>query len=484
MFLEEIFVPGLNAYSYVIGCEEANECVVIDPFKKAEAYLAIAKKRYCTITHIILTHTPLHHATGALELKEQLDSKPEICCSGMITEDRIPDYADKLISDGDTLQVCNLILKALHTPGISAENLSFIVYDRSRNINEPYLMFTGNFLCTEDIGEPDIYHEDERELLYDQLYRTIFERLAPLPDYIELKRPQQKIDLCNHNPVPHPSTTLGYQRKTNPLFQKREKEIWITALKNDKNRIPYQCKAIYRNNLSGDALTKKTAKSINALTLEQAVELMDEGVVAVDLRSTENYAKGHLKKAVHIPFCKLMPTFALWSLNPSDRFILIAENEDLAYEALKEFSIVGYDTVIGFIPGDMAKWKQENIELSELETVTVDDLAELLEKNHNKVVILDVRSDTEWRKGHIPGAVHYQLQNITSDLLNEVSPDQNIYLVCNEGIRSAVMASKLQSYGFAHVKNTMGGMSEWEKRHHPLEEGENPGLDIQPFFVN
>ena len=80
--------------------------------------------------------------------------------------------------------------------------------------------------------------------------------------------------------------------------------------------------------------------------------------------------------------------------------------------------------------------------------------------NDETPLIIDVRSNSEWRAGHLATAVHLPLRNISRDIHQIVDDkQQKIYLYCRSGNRSGKAVKILQSLGYSDVINA-GGMAE------------------------
>ncbi|HSG14834.1 MAG TPA: rhodanese-like domain-containing protein, partial [Anaerolineae bacterium] len=86
-----------------------------------------------------------------------------------------------------------------------------------------------------------------------------------------------------------------------------------------------------------------------------------------------------------------------------------------------------------------------------------------------RAVILDVRNQTEWDEGHIPGAQHVMLGYL-AERAAEIAPDRRIVVQCQTGARSAIGASLLQAQGFPDVVNLMGGIRDWQLAGLPVEK--------------
>lgn len=84
-------------------------------------------------------------------------------------------------------------------------------------------------------------------------------------------------------------------------------------------------------------------------------------------------------------------------------------------------------------------------------------------------VFVDVREAEEWGEGHIPGALHIPLGEL-SKRLSEVPSNTDLILVCRSGGRSAVATEFLLDNGYARAANLAGGMLAWEEAGHPVEQ--------------
>ncbi len=93
-----------------------------------------------------------------------------------------------------------------------------------------------------------------------------------------------------------------------------------------------------------------------------------------------------------------------------------------------------------------------------------------LEKGE-KLLLIDVREDNEWDRGHIKGARHLGRGIIERDIVKEI-PDKNaeIVLYCGGGFRSALSADNLQKMGYANVWSMDGGWRGWLDAGGPTEK--------------
>ena len=100
--------------------------------------------------------------------------------------------------------------------------------------------------------------------------------------------------------------------------------------------------------------------------------------------------------------------------------------------------------------------------------LSVDEVKEKLDKRE-KFLLIDVREESEWAKGHLPGAIHVGKGIIERDIEERV-PDVNTPLVlyCGGGFRSALAADNLQKMGYTNVLSMDGGVRGWREKGFPL----------------
>lgn len=105
---------------------------------------------------------------------------------------------------------------------------------------------------------------------------------------------------------------------------------------------------------------------------------------------------------------------------------------------------------------------------SRIQEIEVDEVKKLLTSD-DRVIILDVREDSEWNAGHIPTASHLCKGIIERDI-EKLVPDyeQKLLLYCGGGNRSALVADNLQKMGYQQVLSMVGGFSAWKAEGFPI----------------
>jgi glyoxylase-like metal-dependent hydrolase (beta-lactamase superfamily II) len=198
----------LQTNCYLVGCENTSQAAVIDPSWNGRSIVAMAENDGWDITHILLTHSHFDHVGGLGEIKEEtqapiyihpeaIDTLRNAAMSAGFFGVRIPSPPgpDELLIDNQIIEVGELKLEVLYTPGHAPGHVCFY-------ISEYNLVFDGDVLFQGSIGRSDLPGGD-----FKRLMKSINERLITLPDETKVF------------PGHGPSTTIANERSTNPFLQ-------------------------------------------------------------------------------------------------------------------------------------------------------------------------------------------------------------------------------------------------------------------------
>lgn len=218
---------GKRCLSYVIVSDD--EALVIDPARHTDWYISLAQAQRAQLTRVIDTHLHADHLSGGPGLTRAL---------GIPYHIRLDDAAGAQfpyhsLEDGAHLALGSSVVEiiALHTPGHTPGSTSLLV-------NDHYLL-TGDTLFVSSIGRPDL--GDKAEEWAQLLYRTLFDRIARLPDDV-LILPAHYSDVTEMRPDGIVATTLGEARQRNPVFERRTEAQFLEYI---LGRLPAQ-PPIYR----------------------------------------------------------------------------------------------------------------------------------------------------------------------------------------------------------------------------------------------
>ena len=223
MIFRPFYYYDLGCASYLLGCGTAGVCAVVDPrADDIETYAAFATAKKMRITHVIDTHVHADHRSGGLALAEREHAQYCLHESADVT---VP---CSRLHDEDAIELGNVSIRVLHTPGHSPDSVCLLVTDRTRG-GEPWFVLTGDTLFVGAVGRPDLpgHARENAETLYD----SVHQKLLTLADDIEVFPGHFSGSLCGAGLSGKPSSTIAFERKWNPMMS-LEREAFVDRLAN------------------------------------------------------------------------------------------------------------------------------------------------------------------------------------------------------------------------------------------------------------
>ena len=458
MKIKQFEVPGLAQYSYVLSSE--GEAIVIDPMRDFDRYTEYAAEQGVDIKYVTETHIHADFASGALALAEAVDA--ELALSSYDQEPYRYSMEHHALRDGDLLRIGKLRLVALHTPGHTPEHLSFVLFDEERDASQPLALFSGDFLFVGSLGRPDLLGEKAKQELAHDLYRSLHERIASLPDGVQVYPGHGAGSLCGAGMSERAESTLGYERLSQPLV-KLEEEAFVREILASVPPMPSYYARLKELNSEGASSVADLPGNAALTPARVAALLSDQSVTVVDLRRPEAFGGAHIPAALNIGAGQNLSLWAGWMLAPEQRLILVNDKGD-DEDSRRSLARVGLEHIEGFVQKGMAAWVDAGMDFSRIAQLSTKEVAE---RNPN-TQILDVRSDKEWTGGHIENAIHIPLGELKRRI-KELEKSSDIIAVCGSGYRSSIAASLLQGSGFRRISSMDGGMTAWNERRLPLK---------------
>jgi hydroxyacylglutathione hydrolase len=453
MKIKQFEVKGLAQYSYLLFSE--GEAIVIDPMRDIDRYTDYADEHGLVIKYVTETHIHADFASGALALSRATGAQ-----LALSLYDQEP-YRYKMrhqgLRNGDALHIGSLRLSALHTPGHTPEHLSFVLFDEARDPAQPLALFTGDFLFVGSLGRPDLLGEDAKQQLAHDLYRSLHQRIASLPDGVQLYPGHGAGSLCGAGMSERPESTLGYERLIQPLF-KLDEDAFVREILGSVPPMPSYYPRMKALNSEGAPSVTNLPGDTALSPARVATLLAEQFVTILDTRRPEAFGGAHIPGAVNIGAGPNLSLWAGWLLAPERRLLLVTEKGD-DEEVRRSLVRVGLDAIEGFLQNGMPAWIDAGLQFTRTTQLSTQDL---LERSPDTQV-LDVRSDKEWAGGHIPDAVHIPLGDLPSRT-GELSKTSKIVTLCGSGYRSSIAASLLQAAEYANVSSMHGGMAALNRR--------------------
>ncbi len=456
MILKQYYLGCLAHASYLVADERRGQAAVVDPQRDVAQYLADAEELGCRIEHVFLTHFHADFVAGHLELRELAGSEIHLGSRARA------EYPFTPMPDGASVQLGEVRLAVLETPGHSPESISILVYDSGRDDRKPHAVLTGDTLFIGDVGRPDLRAalgwsaEELASMLYDSVHR----KLARLPDDTLVYPAHGAGSLCGKHLSTDTVSTIGVQRAYNYAMRPMRRERFIEIVTADQPEAPaYFSYDAVLNTRERPTLDQELERELRSLTLDEALALVDEGAQLLDARDGSQFDGAHLRGSINIG---LDGSFATWCgtiLDPARPIVLITEpgRED---EAGTRLGRIGFDNVVGYLEGGMQALDAAPELIDRTERITAGSLAEQLAGSRPPSVV-DVRTTAEWEEQRIEGAINISLSGLT-ERLAEVPRDGPLVVYCGSGYRSAIAASVLRRAGRLDVMDLVGGLAAWD----------------------
>ena len=203
-----------------------------------DAYVFFAESKGMKITHVIDTHIQADHLSGGRSLAEKTGANYCLHQSASVAFNFTP------LVDGQELDLGNVIIRVLHTPGHTAESICLLVTDKTRG-PEPWFLLTGDTLFVGAVGRPDLpgHARESAAELYDSLKKRIF----TLPETLEVYPTHFSGSVCGAGMSGKPMSTLAFEKKWNPTLQ-LDRETFIETLTKDILPKPSEMQTILQIN--------------------------------------------------------------------------------------------------------------------------------------------------------------------------------------------------------------------------------------------
>jgi glyoxylase-like metal-dependent hydrolase (beta-lactamase superfamily II)/rhodanese-related sulfurtransferase len=458
MKVQQIYTGCLAEAAYYI--ESKGEAVIIDPLRETDPYLEMAKLDGATIKYVLETHFHADFVSGHLDLARKSGAQ---IVYGPTAE---PNFEAYIAKDMEVLQVGNVTIQVLHTPGHTMESSTYLLRDEQ---GQDYALFTGDTLFLGDVGRPDLaikQGEITEEDLAGFMFDSLRNKIMPLADEVIVYPGHGAGSACGKKMSNETEGTLGEQKQSNYALRAdmtREefvKEV-LTGLVAPPQYFP---KNAMMNKMGYESFDKVRMQGTQALTVRAfKAAWAEEEALVIDARNKEDFSKGFIPGSI---FIGLDGTFAPWVglLVPDlKQPILFLANAGEEEEVVTRLARVGYDNAIGYLAGGFAAWEEAGEDTDIIQQVSAEQFAN---RATDGTELLDVRKSSEYSAEHLVGARNFPLDTI-NQMMSELNPAQQYFLHCVSGYRSLITASILRARGFQHLVDIQGGFDALRKT--PME---------------
>ena len=343
MYFKQFLDERVGCASYLIASRQTNEAAIVDPAIATDQYEALLRERGFRLRYLIDTHVHADHVSGARRLAARTSDGVEIC----LHESARVTYPFRGLRDGEELPLGQLRLRVMHTPGHRPELISLLVINPERS-PEASMVLTGDSLLVGDVGRPDFGGGDAAAQY------TSVSRLLGLPDWVAVF-PGHFEGPCGKGMCGRPSTTVGFERRFNPIVQ-LDRAAFVGQLAGEVPARPLNITAIEATNRGEadmDWAMLTTSQPVPEVELDELANHPCNAVV-LDVREPAEYDAGHVPNAVNLPQADLATR--LDDL-PRDRpLLLICQSGYRSLRAAQFLAQVGFPDVAS-VRGGTDAWQ-------------------------------------------------------------------------------------------------------------------------------
>lgn len=478
MILKRFYNDDLAQASFLVGCGKTREAIVIDPNRHIEDYLEAAANEGLRITAVTETHIHADYLSGSRELGQRTGATVYLSDEG--DAEWKYGFADepnvRVVHDGDSIRVGNVRLDVVHTPGHTPEHISFVLTDEPAS-SEPLGVFSGDFVFVGDVGRPDLLERAANfKGTMERGARVLYQSIGAfktMPGHLLVWPGHGSGSACGKALGGVPVSTIAYEKLSNWALKTTSEESFVEEVLSGQPEPPVYFKEMKMRNKSGPAILGGFRPPVRRAGPE-LLSVLNRGEIVVDVRPGGEVAAGYVPGSLNIPLDQGFVNWSGW-LVPYDRPIfLIAKDADSAGKAAHALTLIGLDAVEGWFGSDALR-AYENERGTLPVTPQVDMRQALNQAKSGQAAILDVRGQSEFDEGHVPGAIHIPLGYLAGRA-NEVPTDRPVLIHCGGGGRSATATSVLHREGLTNVSNIPGGFYEYMELREPVETAEVTAL--------
>jgi hydroxyacylglutathione hydrolase len=245
MILRPFLYEPTACASYLLGCTGKRRLAVVDPhIELVDAYLAEAERVGAPIVAVLETHVQADHVSGLPALVAATGARAHLPEGAGVEFDHHP------LADGELVDLGNVVVTTLMTPGHAPAHATYLVADRRRGSEEPWMAFTGDSLLVGDVGRPDLHAEGDPTGMARVLHASL-RRLLELPDHVSVYPSHFGGSVCGRALSGNPFSTIGFERRHNPALAHADADAFAAALLRELPPAPEGQAGIVAANRSG-----------------------------------------------------------------------------------------------------------------------------------------------------------------------------------------------------------------------------------------
>jgi hydroxyacylglutathione hydrolase len=428
--------PGIGDRSYLIHDHEV--AVVVDPQRDPQQYIDAARELGVRITHVLETHIHNDYVSGGLGLSRELGA------IYLLPEGEQLGFAEECATLGDGAEVAcgSMTVSALSTPGHTPHHLSYLV---RHNESSTGYVCTGGSVLFGGVGRTDLLGSERAEELARAQWQSARRVLSELDADTTVLPTHGFGSFCSATPNVVGSAealTIAVEHSRNPAMRLALDEF-VHALVSNPPPIPAYYRYMGDINRAGRGVP--SYGEMARLDSSDLDRLLAAKRAITDVRDRRSFADAHRPGSLNIEFGTNLTTYFGWIVPFEAPYTLIANSIEEVEETRRLLARIGREHIFGYV---LAK-DIEALATSRYPVTTFADLA-LAMSIGDEPYVVDVRHPSEWRAGHIHGARHVPLPELTA-ARSSLPTDRPIWVHCAAGYRAAIAASQLSSWSLAPI---------------------------------
>jgi len=421
MIIHQFYDTGLAHASYAVI--RNGSMVVIDPARDPQPYYDFATLHEAQITGVIETHPHADFISSHLEIHQATGAT--IYVSKLVGAE----YPHETFDDGDVINLSDIKLISMNTPGHSPDSICILVEDENGRQTD---LFTGDTLFVGDVGRPDLRESAgnitaQKEDLARQMYHSTRDKLMKLPHHVTVYPAHGPGSLCGKNMSPDLSSTIGREIRENYALQLMDELQFVKLLTADQPFAPRYFGYDVELNKKGAEGMDENIASVPRINHK----VFKNGTLIVDTRPSAQFKKGHIAGAINLQDGGKFETWLGSVINPDEQFYLMAADEDSLNNVIRKTAKIGYEKNIKsaqLVP-DGADTTSPTFNLADFES------------HPDNYTLVDARNWTEINEGKaFQHALTIPLPELR-ERIGEIPTDKPIVVHCAAGYRSAAGSS-------------------------------------------
>ncbi|MFT4084000.1 MAG: MBL fold metallo-hydrolase [Nocardioides sp.] len=446
MRIRTIETPDLGNRSYLV--DDGTVSVVIDPQRDIDRVETLLEDGP-GLAGVLETHIHNDYLTGGLQLARRAGAAYGINAADEVDFDRLPLHDDQVLALG------TLAIRVLATPGHTDTHLSYLVTDTAA-VTQPPVLFSGGSLLYGTVGRTDLVDPARTRELSLAQYRSAH-RLGALPGDTVLCPTHGFGSFCAAAPAVarggQDQSTIAAERGANVALLAADEQSFADELIAGLGAYPAYYAEMAPRNLRGPSLPELGLPE--PLTPTALARLLHTGAHVVDLRPGADFAADHLVRTLSIGLGSQFATYVGWLTPYDEPLVVIGETAADLLTARRALARIGreeFEAAWGSLDALAPAVPRRGYRRASFKELATERVAGDL--------VLDVRRVEEYAAGHLPGAVHLALHELTARL--DELPRRRTWVHCAGGFRAGTAASILDAAGreVIHIDDRYDGAVE------------------------